>query len=634
VTAMYSNLISFVAAILLYELYIPAQGGRTSHWGEILWQTLAVVVIFYGLVRWGFARWARRARSGYPAAQTLSLLHSSLLQRYTVTAVGFYALTLYLFRWKALCVALVGIEGPQSLSSLLGLAPFLLLLMASWGASYPSFQRLGEGAGEARRGRALASGLWGYIFSQAKFNLAIMLPWLGVLVAVDIVSFLWPGIAKHIQEDLLWGMAAFVLFLVALAWAFPVLLIKLWRCPPLPEGPRGERLRAFFHRHGFRYARIVLWDLFHGSWSTAGILGVFPRSRYVLITPALLVALDDEELEAVMAHEMGHARHLHMPFYLVFMLGLMLLFDLCLQGTTWLLTVGALAMEARGLPVEVWMGRPEAGSTLVSLLVTVPSVLLVVLYFRFGFGLFSRNFERQSDINALEIQGSSEPMIRALEKVSGPGLVARLLPNWHHFSIQERIDFMRLCQERPEMMRRHHRKVRVMVLCYLVGLLALAGGTVGWRKYQWGEGWTMAAVQSVIERRLREIPEDPRLWFDLGTLAFRRGDMRSAEEALRRAIELDPRNPEALNNLAWLYATAPEGDFFRPQDALRLALEARRLRPDSPHILDTLAEAYFVNGLCDEALETELQALAHAAGREGYYRSQVDRFRKALPRPP
>ncbi len=631
---MYSNLITFVAAILLHELYIPGAEVGASSWGEILLQNAGVVVVFYGLVRWGFARWGRRNRLGHPGTQTLILLHSSLLQRYTVLAVVFYGAILYLFHWKGLCAALVGRQGPQSILSLMGLAPFLLLLLAAWAASYPSLRRWAEGDLDTAHGHTRASGVMGFLSSQARFNLAIMLPWLGVLVAVDLISLLSPVIAKHIQEDLVWAVAAFVIFLLALAWVFPVLVIKLWRCPPLPEGPRQQRLKAFFERHGFRYSRMVLWNLFKGPWSTAGILGVFPRSRYVLITPALLGALDDQEMEAVMAHEMGHARYLHMPFYLAFMLGLTLLFDLCLHGTTWLVTLGVLAMEAKGFPLDSWLGRGEAGVTILSLLVTGPSVALVVLYFRFGFGLFSRNFERQSDIHALEIQGTAGPIIRSLEKVSGPIPMARFLPNWHHFSIQERIDFLRLCQDRPEMIKRHHRKVRLMVVCYLLGLVGLGIVTMAWRTHKWGEAWTLGLMQSVIERRLQDAPQDPRLWFELGSLAFRRGDTRAAEEGLRRCIALDPRNPEALNNLAWLYATSPKGEFHRPQEALELALEAVRLSPDSPHIWDTLAEAYFVNGLYQEALEAGMKALSHASGREAYYRSQVDRFRRALPSQP
>lgn len=628
---MYSNLISFVAAILLYELYIPRLEAGGLAWGEILVQTAVVVVAFYGLVRWGFARWGRRNRSGYPSAQALALLHSSLLQRYTVLAVVLYGAVLYLFHWKALCAVLVGRGGLQSISSLLGIAPFILLLLTEWAASYPSFHRWVEGKRETGYGDSRGSGVTGFLSSQARFNLAIVLPWLGVLIAVDLISVLFPDIAKHIQEDLMWAVAALVIFLLALAWAFPVLVVKLWRCRPLPEGPRHEALKAFFRRHSFGYRRIVLWDLFQGRWSTAGILGLFPRSRYVLITPALFSSLDDQEMEAVMAHEMGHARHLHMPFYLAFMLGLTLLFDLCLQGTTRLVTLGVLAMEAKGFPLEAWLGRAEAGLTMVSLLVALPSVLVVVLYFRFGFGLFSRNFERQSDVHALETQGTAEPIIRSLEKVSGPSPMARFLPNWHHFSIQERIDFLRLCQDRPEVMIRHHRKVRLMVVCYLLGLLALGAVTMAWRTNQWGEGWTLGLMQSIIERRIEDAPQDPRLWLELGSLAFRRGDMRAAEEGLRRCIALDPRNAEALNNLAWLYATSPKGEFHRPEEALELALEASRLRPNSPHILDTLAEAYFVNGLYRDALETGLKALAYATDREAYYRAQVDRFRKALP---
>jgi ribulose-5-phosphate 4-epimerase/fuculose-1-phosphate aldolase len=53
------------------------------------------------------------------------------------------------------------------------------------------------------------------------------------------------------------------------------------------------------------------------------------------------------------------------------------------------------------------------------------------------------------------------------------------------------------------------------------------------------------------------------------------------------------------------------------------------LKPDAPHILDTLAEAYFINGMLEKAIETEIKALALAKEKRGYYKEQLERFRKA-----
>ena len=141
-------------------------------------------------------------------------------------------------------------------------------------------------------------------------------------------------------------------------------------------------------------------------------------------------------------------------------------------------------------------------------------------------------------------------------------------------------------------------------------------------------------LQKVAEQRLSTAPGNPALWFALGSIAFERGDLRTSEAALLHSIHLDPGNAEALNNLAWLYATAPKGEFRRPDEAVRFAERAVQLQPNSPHILDTLAEAYFISGFADKALEIEQKALALATERSGYYRAQVERFGKTLPEAP
>ena len=48
------------------------------------------------------------------------------------------------------------------------------------------------------------------------------------------------------------------------------------------------------------------------------------------------------------------------------------------------------------------------------------------------------------------------------------------------------------------------------------------------------------------------------------------------------------------------------------------------------HILDTLAEAYYVNGQTKKALATAEEALAAAQGDSSYYVKQVERFRRAV----
>jgi Zn-dependent protease with chaperone function len=93
---------------------------------------------------------------------------------------------------------------------------------------------------------------------------------------------------------------------------------------PLPPGPVRDRLVAFCRSQGF-HSEIYSWPLFEGQVLTAGIMGIVPRLRFLLITPALLETLNEKEIDSVLAHEIGHVKHLHLILYLILFLGFSLL---------------------------------------------------------------------------------------------------------------------------------------------------------------------------------------------------------------------------------------------------------------------------------------------------------------------
>ncbi len=104
--------------------------------------------------------------------------------------------------------------------------------------------------------------------------------------------------------------------------------------------------------------------------------------------------------------------------------------------------------------------------------------------------------------------------------------------------------------------------------------------------------------------------------------------MSEAESVLRAALMHDPENASALNNLAWLYATGPS-PFRNPQDALDLALKAAALSPE-PSVLDTLAEAYYINGRYADAVSTINEAISEDGPQQSYFLKQKEKFEKAL----
>lgn len=84
-----------------------------------------------------------------------------------------------------------------------------------------------------------------------------------------------------------------------------------------------------------------------------------------------------------------------------------------------------------------------------------------------------------------------------------------------------------------------------------------------------------------------------------GFLHDQMGDLKAAEKAYRDAIEMDPRNANALNNLAYLLAVKLD----RAKEAVPLAERAHDVATGSPAIMDTLGYAYHLAGRHKEGAE-------------------------------
>jgi Flp pilus assembly protein TadD len=120
-------------------------------------------------------------------------------------------------------------------------------------------------------------------------------------------------------------------------------------------------------------------------------------------------------------------------------------------------------------------------------------------------------------------------------------------------------------------------------------------------------GQTADAI-SLWEKWLAAHPNDAGVLAILGTLEESRGDMAKAEAYYRKALEIQPQQPVAANNLAYRMLVNGEN----VDVALTLAQTARQAMPNSPDTADTLAWAYYYKGaygfardLLENALKTE-----------------------------
>ena len=87
-------------------------------------------------------------------------------------------------------------------------------------------------------------------------------------------------------------------------------------------------------------------------------------------------------------------------------------------------------------------------------------------------------------------------------------------------------------------------------------------------------------------------PSDSHAWQMMGSLQEAKGDQSKAMEEYQKALQIDPNNAVAGNNLAYLMVENGQN----VDVALTLAQTARRALPDSPHTADTLAWVYYYKG--------------------------------------
>ena len=537
-----------------------------------------------------------------------SARYFAIEQKLSILAIVMLALDVYLLDCQYFFARLPVFSSLPVLVDLGGLSLFFFYLTMIWSGARATYGRI-FGRSYTRKQ---------FLLSNFKNNLPIVLPWLLLSLFSDLLR-LTPLPALQRFSASAWGEPLlFLIFFLVLILTFPVVIVRLWNCRPLEKGPVRSHLEAFCRAHNVGYADIMIWPLFEGQALTAGVMGLVKRFRYLLVTPALLRTMTPDEIDAVMAHEIGHVKKYHLQLYLFLFLGFGLLAQLTNYPVLYLLLNSAFFYRFCAM-----IGQ-EPGAAL-SFFSTLPMFIMMLIYFRFIFGFFMRNFERQADLYSLKSLGRGWPLIRSLEKIGWLSGNIRDLPSWHHFGIGERVDFLERCERDPDTVLRHDRKVYGFLLVYLL-VIGIAGFSLWKMPSDLLEGAPREKfAEAVIHRKIVEDVRNP-LWYQLlGDLQQGRGLYREAVAAYEKNLELTPDDPNVLNNLAWLLVTVEDEQIRNPARALMLARRAAELKPLG-HVLDTLATAYWVNGFTENALRVERQALSRDPENKEYYQQQIIKF--------
>ncbi|MEE8300681.1 MAG: M48 family metalloprotease [Desulfatiglandales bacterium] len=607
---MFNNIIYIIIVLVIFQLNYPVEGLFKSPITAILILFL-LWLNFTIYCNYRFSRLLDIHRRGYAGlGQTqVSSAYQSLVTKLSVLSVLMFALSVYLLNLKYWLLKIPGFTTFSILPGGVAILIFFVFLSTIWYYGYPAYCAF----------FSCPIKRWAYLESQIKLNLPILFPWAILTVCYDVISLLaWPSL-KKIFESQIGQFAFFTLFLIVLVLFLPPFIKYWWGCSPLPQTEKKRSMVNFLKDASFKYRDILIWPILEGRMMTAGVMGLLPRFRYILVTDSLLNTLSEEELKAVMAHEMGHIKHRHLLFYVFFLLGYMAI-------SFGLFDVFFYVMATQPGLLGLLGSEKELQAGIFYWLLSLPIILSIILYFRYIMGFFMRNFERQADLYSVRLIGKAEPIITSLEKIARVSGQSRHHPSWHHFSIAERVEFLWRSWQDPRLIKRHSRRLALSLTIFFV-LIASLGYTLNFAPIK--TRFEHRVLTNILNQRLVKSPDNIEIYRFFADIYHRRENLAKAQWAYENIIRLNPDDALALNNLAWTLATARDTTSLDYPRALKLAQRAVEIKR-SPIFLDTLAEAYYVNGLYDEALQAIKEALENASKEEDreYFVSQLRKFKK------
>lgn len=204
----------------------------------------------------------------------------------------------------------------------------------------------------------------------------------------------------------LWAWLAWIAFQFLVLALYPTVIAPLFnKFSPLPEGPARSAIEALLARCGFASKGLFVMDGSRRSSHGNAFFTGFGRARRIVFFDTLLARLAPDEVEAVLAHELGHFR-LHHVLKRMAWSAAMALFFLAL-----LAALAAAPWFYEGLGVPVSPQRPGVALILFFLVLPVFTFMLGPLS-----SLYSRRHEFEADAFAAQ-NASANALVHALVKL-------------------------------------------------------------------------------------------------------------------------------------------------------------------------------------------------------------------------
>ncbi len=228
---------------------------------------------------------------------------------------------------------------------------------------------------------------------------------LGLLIVIGL------GLVKFFPRTWwLWVWGFFLIFSLFIMYLSPYVLEPLFnKFTPIAEAGLSHEIRDLMQKAGIEVSRIFKMDASKRSKHTNAYFTGIGKVKRIVLYDTLLEKMENSEILAVLAHEVGHWKKKHLLKRIVVSESLALL-----------LSYAAFRMLETGFLAKLFQLQND---TFFAKLIIL-GFLLSLAYFPLQplFNYFSRKHEREADRFSRELTGRADGMISALVKLSKDNL--------------------------------------------------------------------------------------------------------------------------------------------------------------------------------------------------------------------
>ena len=225
-------------------------------------------------------------------------------------------------------------------------------------------------------------------------------------------GILW--IFGNVTHAWIWAWGFFVTFQLFLTWLAPTLILPLFnKFTPMADGPLRQAIEAMARKCGFPLGEISVMDGSKRSAKANAFFTGFGKNKKIALYDTLIEEQTQDELVAVLAHEIGHFKLRHIVQRLAVSI---------IQAAVLFYLLG-LVIDGGGFSRELFdafgVGEisPHVGLVLFGLLFAPASRLLGI-----AANAWSRKHEFEADAFAAKATEKPEFLVSALKKLSAKNL--------------------------------------------------------------------------------------------------------------------------------------------------------------------------------------------------------------------